>query len=84
MHRPGHSSGERGVEGLAMAGDDEDVFVVSVTSGAIQQAWCSTCLKSAQVTVEILALGEDGFGPIGEVSGCPDCGTGVFGDDEAD
>jgi hypothetical protein len=67
-----------------MASDSEDAFVVSVAAGAIQQAWCSTCLKPSQVTVEILALGEDGFGPIGEVSGCTDCGTGVFADDETD
>jgi hypothetical protein len=52
----------------------EGAYVVDVTAGSVRQGWCDACLMSTQVTVEVLALGEDGFAPVAETAECRNCG----------
>ena len=56
---------------------------VYVAASEPRQGWCGECLKPAVLTFDLLAMEGDGVTKVGEVSGCPDCGTGVFGDELA-
>lgn len=64
-----------------MEGDPDPVYV-HVIAGDARPTWCGECLTSAAVTVGLYILDESGPLLIGEGTGCPDCGTGVFGDEE--
>lgn len=63
-----------------MTEDAPDVVYLDVTCGEPRPAWCDQCLTSVAITFDLFVTDGSGFQPIGEGGGCPDCGTGDFGD----
>jgi hypothetical protein len=63
--------------------DEPNSVYVKVVVGEPRPTWCNCCLTSAAVTFGVYILSESGPLLVGEGSGCPDCGTGVFADDDA-
>jgi hypothetical protein len=62
--------------------DDPNAVFVRVVVGELRPTWCDECLTSAAFTFGVYILAESGPLLVGEGVGCPDCGTGVFADDE--
>lgn len=61
---------------------DDNTVHVDVAASEPRPDWCDTCLKPAALTWDLFELADDGISLISEISGCPDCGTGVFSDDD--
>lgn len=55
--------------------DSSRVHVVYLAATNARQDWCSGCLKSSLVTVDVVALSEEGLSVIAEESACRDCET---------
>jgi hypothetical protein len=69
---------------VEQAGEDPNAVYLQVVVGELRPAWCDQCLTSAAFTFGVYILSESGPLLVGEGTGCPDCGTGVFADDETD
>lgn len=64
------------------AEDDPSPVYVPVVVGDLRPTWCDHCLTSAAVTFGVYILAGSGPLLVGEGVGCPDCGTGVFAEDD--
>lgn len=67
---------------MEQADDDPNTVYVDVAESEPRPDWCDVCLKPAALIWDLFGLEDDGVTLISEISGCPDCGTGVFADDE--
>lgn len=63
------------------ADEDPNAVYAPVVVGEPHPAWCDRCLTSAALTFGVYILAESGPLLVGEGTGCPDCGTGVFADE---
>lgn len=64
-----------------MPSDREDGHAIDIAASELRQKQCGLCSGYA-LAFNVLALDDSGASLIGEVSGCPACGTGVFADDD--